>query len=119
MPRKQERTSLIITLLWLVSFVCLASAFNRHEPSMATVKNDRIANQSYADAGPCGTASRRNIRLSGNTTLPSAQNEDLRRGFTIHMGVTYPTAGGGAIGVRQAPYPWVLLINGFQATSPF
>ncbi len=115
MPLEQQRAKHLITILWTVSFVCFASAFNRREAAMATVIDGSTTHQSYATAGPCGISSRRNIRLDGNTSAANSPADESQRGFTIHTSVTFPTGGVGANSSRVAPYPVMLFLNGFQA----
>jgi hypothetical protein len=75
---------------------------------------DAAAARSYADAGPFCIASRRNIKLQGTTTAQSAAAEttDAAQNFTVHLTVTRPMGSGD--GARQAPFPVVLFLNGFQ-----
>ena len=107
----------VVAALWLsaVGFAC--AAFNRRA-DMGSVTDADGAARSYAGPGPCRIASRRNIRLQGTTTAQHAAHgatSAAAHNFTVQLTVTRPISGGDAD--RQAPYPVVIFMNGFQVKS--
>ena len=107
--------------LCFVSFYCVAAAFRGRAIEMGVVTESGTANQSYANAGPLAVGSRRNIKFQGNTSHDKTNKEQTAdsRAFTIHLSITFPKPGADAdAAARQAPYPVVVFINGFQASFP-
>lgn len=104
----------LIAALSVLSVSCGVAAFQGRRIEMGSVADADAAGQSYADAGPCRIASRRNIRLQGSTPAQgnTRKNSPVGHNFTIHLSVTRPISGGDV--ARKAPFPVVLFLNGFQ-----
>lgn len=120
--RSFERS--LVSALWLASFACLIAAFNTDRVNMSSVANSDAAGLSYAAAGPCRVASWRNVKLQGTTASAQmsaadseAEVDRASQNFTIHLSISRPMGSG--VAAWHAPYPVVLLMNGFQMRASF
>jgi hypothetical protein len=110
----------LVAALWLSAVGCACAAFNtrRIEMGSATDSDAASAQKTYANAGPFRTASRRNIKLQGSVPShrgPAAEAEGSTKDFTVHLTITRPIGGGDD--ARQAPFPVIFFLNGFQVQT--